>query len=149
MVFTRLQLYSADKIEEGVITPCVKNNTKYEFAYDCRGGGQIFYSEGECKRPVQCGDADTYGKSLRIDLLRIKDRMLVSECRYTISIHDINVDRPFHLIGTHTYGQCGCIELVDLKIRVVAHPIVQILKIIRKILININSNYGKRENSIY
>lgn len=132
--YTRLQLYNADDIENGLLEACEEYNASSTFHFDCRGGGQIFYANGNCLRPIQCGDAKTYGKSLRIDKIEIIKEYLYSECRKTYTIEDFKFNNTIHATGAHTYGNCGGIELIDVKIQELAHPIVHILKIFRKLL---------------
>lgn len=132
--YTRLQLYNADGIENGILEACKEYNASSTFNFDCRGGGQVFYTNGHCMRPTQCGDAKTYGKSLRIDKIVIKNKQLTSECCKTYSIEDFKFDKTIHATGTHTYGTCNGIELIDIKIQEMAHPIVHIKKIFRKLL---------------
>ncbi|WP_455430305.1 glucosamine inositolphosphorylceramide transferase family protein [Parabacteroides leei] len=132
--YTRLKLYGADNIENGIINPIDTYNSNSIFKFDCRGGGQIYFKDDKCYRPVQCGDESTYGKSLRIDNIKISNGLLISNKEFNINPEGININKHLNITGTHTYGQCDDIELIDIKISTMANPIVQTLKIMRKLL---------------
>ena len=130
---TKLMVYSADNIDKGVLSPLDSFNYSSKYCFDCRGGGQIFYQNSKIYRPVQCGNELEYGKYLDIETMKVSDKCVSFNKEYSIMPDDLPIDRNKNIIGTHTYGICVGIEIIDLKIREVANPIVHALKIYRKL----------------
>lgn len=130
---TRMIIYSANNIENLNITQISELSGSCEFSFDKRGGGQIFQWRNKYLRPAQCGDESTYGKNVKIYDFSISKSSFNEECISVIDKTKISLDKNICITGTHTYGYKNGLEVVDLKVCVLANPVLQIRKILRKL----------------
>jgi hypothetical protein len=114
----QLWLYSAASLD-GAWKPHPANpiSTDVRFA---RGGGAIFRHEGKLFRPSQDCSGE-YGRSMTLNEILVLDQE-----QYREEPH-VTVDPVWmkDLVGTHTYGRAGAVEIIDGNTRIPADQVLR------------------------
>ncbi|MSV29835.1 MAG: hypothetical protein EXQ52_13980 [Bryobacterales bacterium] len=114
---SQLWLYSASSLD-GAWTPHPCNPISTDVRY-ARGGGAIFRHGGRLYRPSQDCSGE-YGRSMTLNEIVLMDsEHYREEPRVTVEPGWMK-----DLVGTHTYGRAGAVEIIDGKTRL---PVDQVL----------------------
>jgi folate-dependent phosphoribosylglycinamide formyltransferase PurN len=114
---SQLWLYSASSLG-GTWTPHPANPISTDVRY-ARGGGAIFRHEGKLFRPSQDCSGE-YGRSMTLNEIVVMDHEQYREEPRVI----IDAVWMKDLVGTHTYGRAGAVEIIDGKTRLPADRIL-------------------------
>ncbi len=114
---SQLWLYSASSLD-GKWTPHPSNPISTDVRY-ARGGGAIFRHGGRLYRPSQDCSGE-YGRSMTLNEILVLDpeRYREEPC--------VTVEPGWmkDLVGTHTYGRAGSVEIIDGKTRLPVDQVV-------------------------
>ena len=128
---TRLHIYNADLMEEGTLKELFTEQ-RFKYSYISRGAGNILYIDNKIIRPTQVGDSQHYGKGINFCNVifgnRYSERVINK-----FDCDRVKLSGNVKLTGTHTYGLSDNFEIIDIQFSVIAHPIIVISTLIRKI----------------
>jgi len=113
----QLWLYSASSLD-GSWTPHPANPISTDVRY-ARGGGAIFRHEGKLFRPSQDCSGE-YGRSMTLNEIVVMDHEHYRE-EPRVTIDPVWMK---DLVGTHTYGRAGAVEIIDGKTRLPADQVL-------------------------
>ena len=113
----QLWLYSASWLD-GTWTPHPANPISTDVRY-ARGGGAIFRHEGKLFRPSQDCSGE-YGRSMTLNEIVVMDHEQYRE-EPRVTIDPVWMKG---MVGTHTYGRAGAVEIIDGKTRLPADRVL-------------------------